>query len=201
MSQYEYGERTPSPTPEEIQQAAEVLSRLEAGRLDYRLFHEIARLATLASVELVPLRGADESNVEVLLTQRPEGDTWEGQWHVPGTIILPTDPLAHPHDYEAPLARLIGPDSELKSGVKAVGEPVNIDTERRKTKRGDELAVIHYVEVDGEPEDGRFFSAHQFPEYVPIPGVIDHHVGFVQRAVSAYLRDKRASRSRQRGMS
>lgn len=30
-----------------------------------------------------------------------------------------------------------------------------------------------------------------FPHSVPKSGVIDHHVGFVKRAVSAYLADKR----------
>ena len=178
------------PTEAEIAAAVATLSKFEQGRLPYPLFMQLARLATLATVELVPLRD-NNNDAEILLTPRPEGDPWEGQWHVPGTVILPTDPLAHPYDYSAPLARLIGPDGELRNGVKAVSEPRMIDTERRKTRRGDELAVIHYVEVEGEPEEGRFFPMRDFPERIPQPGVIDHHVGFIKRAVAAYLRDKR----------
>lgn len=179
-----------APTEAEIAAATDTLSRLEQGYLPYPLFMQMARLATLATVELVPLRrtGLD---TEVLLVPRPDGDPWEGEWHVPGTVILPTDPLRHSHDYSAPLARLIGSNGELKSGVKAVGEPILVDTERRKTRRGDELSVIHYVEVKGEPEDGEFFDIETFPNNVPDPGVIDHHVGFIQRTVATYLRSKR----------
>jgi hypothetical protein len=185
--------KTATPSDAEISAAVDVLSRLEAGRLPYPLFMQMARLATLATVELVPLRGSTEKDVEVLLLPRPRGDLWEGQWHVPGTVILPTDALAHPHDFDAPLSRLIGETGELRSGVRAVAKPVHIDAERRKTLRGDEFAAIHYVEVEGEPTEGMFYPVRDFPEKIPAPGVIDHHVGFVEQAVARYLNDKKES--------
>lgn len=174
----------------EVEQTIRLLSRLEQGHLPYGVFMQLARLATLGTVELVPLRDKDDS-VDVLLIQRPKGDPWEGQWHVPGTVILPTDELKHPHDYEAPLGRLIGSKGELKSGVKILEEPKELWTERRKTRRGDELSVVHRVLVEGEPSEGQFFSAEDFPYNVPESGVIDHHVGFVERAVKSYLAEQK----------
>lgn len=182
-----------TPSDAEIAAAVETLSRLEKGVLPYPLFLQLARLATLSTVELVPIRNKD-SQPEVLLLQRPEGDVWEHQWHVPGTVIIPTDPLAHPHDFSAPLSRLIGSNGELKSGVATISAPILADVERRKTERGDEMAAIHYVEVEGEPETGRFFSMDTFPGNVPAAGMIDHHIGFIERTVKQFLEDKRARR-------
>ena len=181
-----------TPSDAEIAAAIQTLSRLEKGRLPLDLFLQMARLATLSTVELVPIRNKG-TEAEVLLLQRDKDDKhWPNQWHVPGTVIIPTDSLAHPHDFSAPLGRLIGGDGEMKvgEGVSTVAPPVYIDTERRKTERGDEMAAIHYVEVEGEPVVGRFFSMDEFPNNVPEAGVIDHHRDFIPRVIAQYMRNK-----------
>jgi hypothetical protein len=174
----------------ELEKAVEFLRGLEEGRQPYELFLEIARLAVMGSVEMVPLRTTAAGKTEVLLTQRPENDVWAEQWHVPGTIMLPTDKVESSHDYDDAFGRIFGDNGELKSGVKVIGKPVYVDSERRKTRRGDEFAAIHYAEVTGEPTIGRFFDAEAFPDNVPEPGVIHHHVEFIQEAVARYMADK-----------
>lgn len=176
----------------ELEKAIEFLRGLEAGRQPYELFLEIARLAVLSSVEMVPVRMHD-GKPQVLLTQRPEDDVWSKQWHVPGTIMLPTDKVESSHDYDDAFGRIFDHDGELKSGVKVVGKPVYVDSERRKTRRGDEFAAIHYAEVTGEPTVGQFFDAEEFPGNVPEPGVIEHHAAFIQKAVAQYMADKHPS--------
>lgn len=172
-----------------LEETLAFLDGVEPGKLPYPLFLRMAQLLTQATTELVPLRtNEDTGETEVLLTERPVGvgDPWEGEWHVPGTILLPTDELAHPKDYTAAFGRLLGEGGELKSGVRALREPVEVDTERRVTRRGPELSVIHYVEVLGEPAVGRFFGMNEFPHNVPEPGVIEHHADFIPRAVASF---------------
>jgi 8-oxo-dGTP pyrophosphatase MutT (NUDIX family) len=167
---------------------ARYLASLEPGFLPRDIFLQFARLMTIAVIELVPLRLRDDK-VEVLLVQRPDDDTWAGMWHVPGTLIRPTDKMETGNDYEEPLQRLLGPDGEL-GGVTTAAQPVEVETERRRVKRGDELAVIHYVEVTGEPVKGQFFPLDGYPENVPPNGVVPHHVDFVRRAAQQFLADK-----------
>lgn len=179
-------------TPEQsLKELVEKLRDFEPGVLPYPLFMEIARLSTLSTIELVPIRADSGDRPEVLLTQRPDGDPWEGQWHVPGTVLLPTDRIEHTHDYRDAFARLLGKNGELKSGVKMAGEPVEVHTERRKSRRGAELSVVHYVPVVGEPEVGGYFSMDDFPHNVPSRGVIEHHVPMIQKAVKRYISDTR----------
>lgn len=171
------------PSAEEV---VEYLRQQEPGKLAYPVFLQAARLLTQATVEMVPLRRNAMGKTEVLLTQRPAGDLWEHKWHVPGTILLPSDPVTHPKDYDAPFRRLIGEGGELKSGVKVVHGPVEVSTERRVTRRGHELSVIHWVEVEGQPAAGTFFDAHKLHSEVPAPGVIEHHQDFIPRAVAHF---------------
>jgi hypothetical protein len=165
------------------------LKTLQPGKLPQDVFLQFARLMVVPVIELVPLRLTSEGKVEVLLVQRPAGDTWDGQWHVPGTVIRVTDKMDTGSDYEQPLSRVLGPGSEL-GDVAYNGKPKEIETERRRVLRGDELAVIHYVEITGEPVHGRFFALDGFPENVPPNGIVPHHVDFVRRAAERFLADK-----------
>lgn len=180
---------TPETTADLEQQAlqlAESLKNFEPGRLPYPLFMEIARLAVLGTVEMVPLRTTPEGKTEVLLTQRPKGDVWAGQWHVPGTVMLPTDTVKNGSDYDDAFERIFAKEGELQNGLRLVGEPTYVSTERRKTARGDELSVIHYAEVAGEPSVGQFFDVDQLEHTVPAPGMIEHQMEFVQEAAEAF---------------
>jgi hypothetical protein len=170
-------------------QAASYLKTLQPGRVPEEIFLQFARLMVISVIELVPLRINTAGEVEVLLLQRPKGDVWSEQWHVPGTLILATDKLDERDDYEQPMQRLLGVGGEL-AGIAIQGNPIEIETERRKTLRGDELAVIHYVEIAGEPTVGKFFALKDYPHNVPQPGIVPHHNAFVRRAAERFVADK-----------
>jgi len=172
------------PTDDEV---LAYLDTIEPGRFPLPVFNALAKRLTQATVELVPIRTTEDGKTEVLLTQRPAGDPWEHEWHTPGTILLASDTPKHAHDYSEPFQRLLGEKGELKSGVRALAQPTEVSTERRITRRGPELSVINWVEVEGEPIVGRFFDIDGFPGNVPEPGVIEHHQDFIPRAVEHYL--------------
>lgn len=174
----------------ELSQAVDYLKSLPAGRLPKEIFLQFARLMVVPVIELVPVRLGNDGTAEVLLVQRPADDpVWPSMWHVPGTVIRTTDKMDAGNDYDQPLERLLGPEGEL-AGIKTVGKPVEIETERRRVARGDELAVIHYIEVQGEATAGRFFALDEYPANVPQPGIVPHHDAFVRRAAARFLADK-----------
>lgn len=179
--------------PPDIDAIVEGLDKIDPGFLRFDLFLQMARLSTTACIEVVPIREAKNSDApEVLLLQRDlSGDPWEGEWHTPGTIIRPTDTPTQRSQYEKPFARLLGHGGEI-AGATALSDPVEIGTDFRITRRGAELAVVHYVPVIGEAQVGKFISMNGFPDNVPEKGVIDHHVPMIKRAVKAYLDDKRS---------
>lgn len=178
-----------------LEQVVEFLSDLEPGRQDYNLFLQIARLSVLPCIEMVPLKQDSDGNAQVLLTKRPKGDLWEDMWHIPGAVMLPTDKAAHGRDYDGPISRVLGKGGELEGLVNIGGDPVEVETERRKTLRGDEIAVIFYVPVEGEvnTDDARFFDVEGLPNNVPRPGAITHQISFVKRATERYLNDLNAN--------
>lgn len=170
-----------------LRQTVSFLEQVPQGHLPYELFLQIARLGVLGTVELVPLRRAQDNTTEVLLLKRPQKDIWSNQWHVPGTVMLPTDRVEYPSDYRDPLERLVSSTGELAgTGLKFVHDPVMTETERRVTARGHEIAAIHYVEVAGEPQHGKFFSPDDLLTDVPDNRLALHQYGFIQRAVSVF---------------
>ncbi len=167
----------------EIQAAADILSRVPEGMLPLPLFTQIARLATLSTIEMVPLRDTDQGE-EVLLIPRPESDKWwPGQLHVPGTVLLPTDTDG---SFESAINRV----RAKEIGTMTLGNPVHFTSRFQQTERGAEGAHIHYVEVlDGDPSafGGAFHPVDELPD-----NVIDHHYSLVALATDAYRRDKSA---------
>jgi len=192
MASFNSEDATTGIQPATLEQVLAFVQGFEPGRLPYPLFLELAQKLTQATVELVPLRTNEAGKTEVLLTRRPENDPWALEWHVPGSILFASDKIEHPRDYSAAFDRLLGPNYELKSGVQVVGEPVEVATERRVTRRGPELSVLHYAQVIGEPVVGRFFDIESFPHNVPDPGVIVHHADFIPRVVARYEADMAA---------
>ena len=64
------------------------------------------------------------------------------------------------------------------------GEPTYLTGEMRKTVRGTEYSAIHYVEVDGPPAVGKYFT---LDEAATLGGeLIEHHHGMLARVMEVY---------------
>ena len=177
-------------SPEQrLEIAVQVIRSSESGKIPRPVFAEIAKKLVMCTVELVPLRVRGET-IDVLLTERSMDDPWwPGKWHVPGTMMFPDDEFEFHDDFSEPLERLLGKGGELDGGVNVIGEPVVVGPDRRVHERGHEFSLVHYVQVSGESEEGRFFPAEKLPESVPGRGMIDFQVGFIQRAVKRFRMD------------
>ena len=176
---------TPAEEAESVaNRAANLLSMLEPGRQPGRLFRQLARLMVINTVELVPIRQTRKGLLEVLLLQRAENDPfWPGQWHIPGAVALPTDPVTHGHDYGAPIARVM---EEIGGSIRILDGPNQLETQRRVGARGHEVTVIHWGEVDGEPANGTFHNVLDVMLRLPEGNIVDGHANIVDRVARVY---------------
>jgi hypothetical protein len=162
------------PTPEEIENAASILSRLTPGFLPKPLFLEVTRLTTTPIVELVPLRDRNGAT-EVLLTRRDQDDpNWPNMLHTPGTVVLATDDEG---DFTSALERIIS--KEL--GGTQVGEPSYVGSILHRVNRGMEAAQIYLAPVSGEPMVGQFYPVTDLPE-----DVVDTQLEFIHSAAQLF---------------
>lgn len=174
------------------QLAADCLSRLDIGRQPLPLFRELSRLAVLSTVEVVPLYEAENGETHVLLGQRPASDLWwPDLWHVPGSVLLPTDPIEDLHDYETPVQRIIR--QEFGDAVSLTAPPRVFDAQRRGGPRGHEQTVFTWAKVipveDATlPANTRFFNVEQLSEELPEEAMVAGHHQTVHDAVADYSR-------------
>lgn len=149
-----------SPGQEEIQEAAQVLARLNPGFLPKEIFEEVTRLCATPILELVPLRKNENSGqVEVLLLKRSANDpVWPGQLHTPGTVVRATDVG---DALEVPLERLYGSELQLQASA----DPVFVEIKLHKVARGTELATIMYVDLSNKDVSvGTWYPSNFLPE-------------------------------------
>jgi len=170
---------------DEIALAAGLLAKLEPGYLPEQLFDQIVRLHVNSTVVVVPLKKIAEE-VQVLLIQRgtgPNEPVWPGHWHLPGSMLRPTDIEG---SYSSAFARVL--HGEL-NGVALGGEPIFVRAAFTQTKRGRELTQLYYVSVVGEPTHGAFFPLDNLPR-----PIIEHETVYIEEAAKAFL-SKETSRS------
>jgi hypothetical protein len=166
-------------TPEEIQQTADLLSKLEPGFLPYPVFEQVARLVALPIIEVIPLRKSPDGQAEVLLIERPDDDPlFAGALHTPGTVIRATD-VHKPgmHNWPA-FERVI--QEELKGTE--VSPPQYVGSMFHASKRGAEQAQLYWVEVKSEPKVGRFYDVNNLPSEL-----IESQRDFITLAVKDFL--------------
>src|SRR3989344_787961 len=183
--------------------AAAYLSGLEPGRQPLGLFTQLSRLSVMSIVELVPVRAQPKAKTaEILLLRRPQDDPWwPGQWHVPGTVILPSDevifngdidfdnPNFDPIDsYTSPVSRLV--QRELQDKVEIMHGPYLLESRFRLGERGYESAVMLWAEVnhsdDQTLEDGQFFVPADITDRSPVGGLVAGHQRLAHRAAEAF---------------
>ncbi len=166
---------------EEEHQFIALASKLDA-RMTAELYNAIAlKFATIA-VEAVTLRIKDKV-VEVLLAKRSENDVhYAGQWHSPGSILRAEDApdeIDAIGDFGKAFKRI-----EVENGCRFKSIQF-IDWLFHRVVRGPVLAMVFTCEIDGEPENGRFFPIDNLPE-----PFIEHHRPIISRAVAHYRQTK-----------
>lgn len=168
-----------APTEQEIHDAAQTLARLPASFLPYEIFVQIARLAVMSILEVVPLR-IYRGHVQVLMIKRPADDKfWANLWHTPGSVVRPDDGDGA---FTGTFARIHR--DELASVPLADG-PHYVHSELRTSNRGVENARIFYVEVVGEPPVGTFYDIDHLPD-----DMITSQRGFINLAAQQFQLDK-----------
>jgi len=165
----------PTPSPEDLAKAVEVLSRLQPGKIPVEVFIQIARLTVLPILEVVPVRLGQDGRPQVLLTERDASDPiWGGMLHTPGTVLRPSD-------VEGSNTGAFGRILKDELNGLEVGEPVRVESIFHKVKRGTEQAEVYYVEVYGELQNGQFYDADNLPA-----NVVDTQLDFIRNAVASY---------------
>lgn len=144
----------------EINQIADNLSRIPAGFLPFPLFRQVARLATMSIIEIVPYRIRD-GRVEIWLTEhgvenQPWPELWPDTLHTPGTVIRPTD-----ESYQDAIDRVL--KDELQ-GVELAGVPEYVCNILHRNRRGLENAQVFVAEVLGNLAVGDFYPADSLPD-------------------------------------
>lgn len=169
-----------SPSDQEIQQAANVISRLPKGYLPFDLFIAIAAKVTVPTMEVVPLR-RNGDKLEILLTQRPEDDPyWPSGWHMTGTVIRAND--AEGTDFSSGIQRVLR--DELHGTVTPLGEIKFAGMKFWDVARGRELDRMFYFETDARDEDvqgGKFFDVDNLPE-----STLEHHKVMIPEIVAKF---------------
>jgi hypothetical protein len=168
--------------------AAAHLGRLQPGRQPLTLFSELARLVVLPTIEIIPLRQVN-GQPEVLMAKRPDNDRyWPSLWHLPGVVVLATDPATHFRDLSGTTNRIF--EKELGGAVAPAGEPNILEIRRAKgPERGDELSPILWIEVkevgDVAEHNARFIPLDEAIWNPPQP-VIDLHISQLERVAPIY---------------
>lgn len=110
------------------------------------------------------------------MLQRPKNDLWwPNLWHVPGSVLLPTDT---PGTYNNALGRIVG--GELGSIDLKMG-PTHFRDDFRHEKRGPMNAIQHWSILKNVPVVGRLFPTNQLPEKM-----VPEHIDTVALAEEAY---------------
>ena len=157
--------------------AADCLALLEPGRQPLPLFTQFARHVTLSTFEVTPFRES-RTGTEVLLSLRSETDAWwPGQWHLPGSVILPAKQPGI-RRYEDFADEILG--NEFASTVRRIGNVSLFDAQPRTGLRGSEQTVFGWANVDlthtdVEPYEGRFFDVDTLLSDPPKGGLVEGH--------------------------
>jgi hypothetical protein len=154
-------------------QVATLLRRVEPGKLPETIFDAVAGITVTPVLEVVPLK-LEGNLVHVLLTRRPPGDViWPSMRHTPGVVIRAFD-----NSIESAIARLM--DQELDAAEIERG-PTFVEARLHRSRRGVELALVHWIELSKDPGCGELFVHDKLPG-----DVIESQLSFIATAVQHF---------------
>lgn len=145
-------------------------------RLPEPIFDGVLAVIPGTSMEVVPIYKDDKGELHVFLTKRSENDRfWPGEYHCPGSMVLNSDVVLGGTDHV--WKRLKAKEFERQD----LGSPVFASPALLETKRGQEVALIYYVDIPEDLKNGRYFLVNNLPE-----NLIDHHKLIIGTAVDFY---------------
>jgi hypothetical protein len=170
----------------------EGLKEREPGKQPFELFTQMARIAVLPTYEAAIIRPNEEkASVDILMKQRKsEGgnqDWWEGQWHVPGTVMLSSDEYPENfEDFSVMRNRLF--KAELGDALEIVGEPYILPPVLRGGDRGKEVTVRELMLADIKqgkqlPDNTHFFEIRNVLANPPGGGLVGTHAEFLTSVI------------------
>lgn len=140
------------------------------------LFFEALKMVPRASLEVVPICFDRDGGLNVFLTKRNTDDEfWPGQWHCPGTMLRNADIASG--GLEKAWRRL---NKEEFAGTE-LDLPIFVKAMLLDTKRGKEVALVHYVVIPFDLDGGKYFSVADPPS-----DLIEHHHQIISEAVACY---------------
>lgn len=149
-----------------------LLSKCEPGNLPREVFEAVAKVAVYPAIEFVLLRESD-SILEVLLTKRSDDDpVWPAMFHLPGTVLRPTD-----NNLDDAFKRLY--EEELAGVV--LSKPHFVGAHFNKYLRGNSIGLEYWLKVEGQTNVGQFFDISSLPE-----NFIEQQKSILERARKAY---------------
>lgn len=181
MKQDEMSRNKTSITKDEAEKLVRLIDKCQPGNLPSNVFESVAKVAVYPALEFVLLRYS-RSEIETLLFRRAASDpVWPSLFHVPGTVLRPTD-----EDIQSAISRLI--HEELSIPGLRFSKPVFTGVHINKYIRGTGLGIEYWVEVmDVDDVDGTFFNVNNLPM-----DFIQEQRGILDRAVSSYKAAKQA---------
>jgi hypothetical protein len=145
-------------------------------RLPRPIFEGALAIIPGASMEVVPMHNDGMGNISVFLTKRDNNDKfWPGQYHCPGTMVLNRDFTSD--ELDSAWKRL----KTNEFHEQGIGSPVFVSKNLLKTKRGNEVALVHYVEVPLDLAGGEYFLIENLPE-----NLVEHHRNIINIAADYY---------------
>lgn len=182
-------------SPEQISElTARLLEMRTPGRQPLDVFTQLARLSTIGTVEIAPVRDANRTEPpQILLSRRPDDDPfWPGLWHLPGNVVVARQQTAQ----TVIMPMEVFADGVLENefeGVKRVGNLDLFDSHVRTGARGTELTSFYISPVDlmegySEPVGGSLFSFDKVREQIHPDNMISGHPETLLKAMRAYRR-------------
>lgn len=124
------------------------------------VFDALLKVLPQVAIETLFVKRVDDKTptgrLDVLLTQRPEDDpNFPGQWHSPGSFIRRREQLYQV--FKRILTRELGGTATILCARPLV--PINFFNE----PRGHTISWPWIIELEGNPEHGRWFPIDQLP--------------------------------------
>jgi hypothetical protein len=142
----------------EHRELCRLLHRLAPGVLPHEVFHAIARVIVTVTFVVVPLLRRGTQTLVLLHERDADDPCYPSMLNIPGTVIRPGD-----EDLSAAYERLVAKEM---AGVVIRSGPVFVNNVYAHIARGQELSLVHWVELEAGITSENLYDVESLPEHV-----------------------------------